>query len=225
MRFKSHQSHHAFAVLLCNCMYATRLTLLLSCSFRIVIPLVTAYLDNGGFDWRQKTLSSLAQNAVFYFVAIAIYVVCVVYMRAIEKRSWSDINGLTMALSNVYGLVLLVVLAGWGLVSVPRQLWQDSHPQRRLDYCYFRAAKLSHERDECKDLFYATLTLLQTLPARIRAEARSDQVELFLSYHQVIVAEMSENEANMAHLHASTHAHPVHDNKTLNAVKRSIDTH
>ncbi|KAH8031761.1 hypothetical protein HPB51_020832 [Rhipicephalus microplus] len=53
--------------------------------------------------------------------------------------------------SNTWGLFLLVLLLGHGLVEVPRSLWHRAQPGHALCRTYFRAAKLSLEGAEAQE--------------------------------------------------------------------------
>lgn len=44
--------------------------------------------------------------------------------------------------SNTWGLLILAVLLGYGLVEVPRGMFLSSLRRYTLNHCYFRAAKL-----------------------------------------------------------------------------------
>ena len=45
-----------------------------------------------------------------------------------------------MALGNTYGLLLIVILLGNGVIEVPRKLWNSSFPDKELQRLYFRSS-------------------------------------------------------------------------------------
>lgn len=53
-----------------------------------------------------------------------------------------------MAAANSWGLFLVIVFMGYGLVSVPRNLWYSGNYDRHLHQHYANAAKL---KEECMD--------------------------------------------------------------------------
>ena len=59
--------------------------------------------------------------------------------------------------SNTWGLFLLVLLYGYGLVDVPRSVWQASYAHLMLQQAYFRLAKLSMEYSEAQEKYEDTL--------------------------------------------------------------------
>ena len=62
-------------------------------------------------------------------------VMYIIYMLATSRGSLSEVIGFMMAISNTYGVVLIIFLMGNGLAAVPRRLWQlsdDLDELRRL---------------------------------------------------------------------------------------------
>jgi LMBR1-like membrane protein len=59
---------------------------------------------------------------------------------------------LAITASNTWGLTLLVLLLGHGLVDVPRTFWNNAWQRRRLAHTYFSLAKLSMEKVEAEEV-------------------------------------------------------------------------
>ena len=53
--------------------------------------------------------------------------------------------------SNTWGLLILSLLLGYGLVEVPRTLWNASRRKYSLNHCYFKAAKLYMDMSEADE--------------------------------------------------------------------------
>ena len=56
-----------------------------------------------------------------------------------------------MTASNTWGLSLLVLLLGYGLIDVPRSCWYSARLQQRLARTYFGLAKMSLEKAEADE--------------------------------------------------------------------------
>ena len=69
---------------------------------------------------------------------------------------------------NTWGLLVLTVLLGYGLVEVPRSLWNASRRGWSLNYCYFKAAKLYSDMCEAAD----TLAEMKEVSQRGEEEGR-----------------------------------------------------
>lgn len=57
--------------------------------------------------------------------------------------------GITAA--NTWGLFLLVLLLGYGLVEIPRSYWNASRPGHLLIKTYFKASKLMTEKADAEE--------------------------------------------------------------------------
>lgn len=53
-----------------------------------------------------------------------------------------------MAMANSWGLFLVIVLMGYGLVAVPRKLWYASDTKYHLNELYTKAPRI---KEECMD--------------------------------------------------------------------------
>ena len=53
--------------------------------------------------------------------------------------------------SNTWGLFVLVLMLGYGLVEVPRCMWNNAKRGHKLSATYFKIAKLSTEKTEAEE--------------------------------------------------------------------------
>ena len=63
----------------------------------------------------------------------------------------NQLKVLAVTASNTWGLTLLVLLLGHGLVDVPRSYWNNAWQRSRLARAYFSLAKLSLEKAEAEE--------------------------------------------------------------------------
>ena len=65
--------------------------------------------------------------------------------------SRSQLPYLIATASNTWGLLILTLLLGYGLVEVPLSLWNASRRKYSLNHCYFKAAKLYTDMAEADE--------------------------------------------------------------------------
>jgi hypothetical protein len=70
--------------------------------------------------------------------------------------------------SNTWGLFLLVLLLGYGLVAVPRSLWLKSMTSLRLRQIYFKLAKLHGEKCDAEESLEDILNDVKSLAEKIK---------------------------------------------------------
>lgn len=68
-----------------------------------------------------------------------------------------------MTASNTWGLCLLVLLLGYGLIDVPRLCWHSARLRHRLAHTYFSLAKMSLERAEAEETLEDVLDVSLTV--------------------------------------------------------------
>ena len=64
--------------------------------------------------------------------------------------------------SNTWGLLLLVLLMGYGLVEIPRTAWNYARLDYKLAHGYFKISKLSVEKEDSEEQLADTLEVRQT---------------------------------------------------------------
>jgi len=119
----------------------------------LILPVMQSYATAGEFTVAGKIKSSLIANAIYYGTYLLIFGVCLIYVaiRPDLHFNFSQLKVLAITASNTWGLFLLVLLLGYGLVDLPRSLWDASRRGVVLQKTYFKAAKLSTEKSEAEE--------------------------------------------------------------------------
>ncbi|KAF2367984.1 LMBR1-like membrane protein [Trinorchestia longiramus] len=135
----------------------------------LVLPLMQSYTKAGEFTVWGKLRSALIDNAIYYGSYLLIVGVLLLYiaLRPDVYLDGSQLRAIAASASNTWGLFWLVLLLGYGLVEVPRWLWNAACPQFMLNQGYFKSAKLSHERAEAWDRLNDLLQSLQSVGSSI----------------------------------------------------------
>ncbi|XP_077980885.1 G-protein coupled receptor-associated protein LMBRD2-like [Glandiceps talaboti] len=119
----------------------------------IVCPLMQSYSRAGEFTVRGKLKAALIENAIYYGSYLLIFGVLLIYVAARPdiRLDGAKMSVLLVTASNTWGLFLLVLLLGYGLVEVPRKYWNAAKKGYELSYIYFQIAKLSTEKSEAEE--------------------------------------------------------------------------
>jgi len=119
----------------------------------LVLPLMQSYTQAGEFKASGKIKAALWDNAIFYLSYATIALVLVLYMAAQPdiRLNWEQVKAIAASASNTWGLFVLVLMMGYGLVEVPRLLWNSAQRGYMLDRAYFKAAKLMTEKSDAED--------------------------------------------------------------------------
>lgn len=154
----------------------------------IIIPFFSGYFDNGDFTIKKKIRASLRFNAILVGSVLTIAGIGIIYLLAAQKKSMSDVAGYAMMASNLWGLIMLVFLAGYGLIAIPRELYHRSNLVRMRDETLYYVASLQHEWVEVKDEAKAIFRLVESWDGRVQQAAVANPE--FQNYYQQICTSM-----------------------------------
>ncbi|CAO3673443.1 unnamed protein product [Rhizopus microsporus] len=111
-----------------------------------MIPMMQAYMNTGDFTISRRLKSALHINLRFYSIYVVVGFFGLVYLIFGNGYTTRDkIQSYVMAAANSWGLFLVIIFMGYGLVSVPRHFWHHGDFMRHLLQHYANAAKLKEE--------------------------------------------------------------------------------
>ncbi|XP_055342802.1 LOW QUALITY PROTEIN: G-protein coupled receptor-associated protein LMBRD2-like [Paramacrobiotus metropolitanus] len=119
----------------------------------LLLPIMQSYAMAGEFSVLGKLLTSLKRNAIYYGTYLLIFGLLLIYVAAKPelKLDWSKLVTLVITASNTWGLFLLILLLGYGLVEIPRACWRASNLSYQLAYTQFKLAKSWSEKAEAEE--------------------------------------------------------------------------
>ncbi|XP_050033222.1 G-protein coupled receptor-associated protein LMBRD2B isoform X1 [Dermacentor andersoni] len=149
----------------------------------LILPLMQSYSTAGEFTMAGKLRRALIENAIYYGSYLLIFGVLLVYL-ALQPGMNLDaakLKVVCVSASNTWGLFLLVLLLGHGLVEVPRGLWHRAQPGHTLCHTYFRAAKLSLERAEAQERLDDLLQEIQQVSSSLSSGHLQRHMDVILA--------------------------------------------
>ncbi|KAI8373037.1 LMBR1-like membrane protein-domain-containing protein [Radiomyces spectabilis] len=119
------------------------------CLTWMMIPMMQAYVNTGDFTVVKRIRAAFHVNIRFYMIYVVVGFIGLVYLIFGSGYTTREkIQGFVMAMANSWGLLLVIVFMGYGLVAVPRKLWFHDHAGRHLKQLYANAVRL---KEECID--------------------------------------------------------------------------
>uniref|UniRef100_A0A673N8P1 LMBR1 domain-containing protein 2-B n=1 Tax=Sinocyclocheilus rhinocerous TaxID=307959 RepID=A0A673N8P1_9TELE len=141
------------AIILKGSYYAFSLFQLYVYVSRLLLPFMQSYARSGGFSITGKIKTALIENAIYYGTYLFIFGSLLIYV-AVHPQwhlSWYELQTIGITAANTWGLFLLVLLLGYGLVEIPRSYWEASRQGHLLIKTYFKAAKLMTEKADSEE--------------------------------------------------------------------------
>ncbi|XP_041359946.1 G-protein coupled receptor-associated protein LMBRD2-like [Gigantopelta aegis] len=136
----------------------------------LFLPLMQSYSNAGDFTIAGKIKSALIENAIYYGTYLLIFGVCLIYVAARPDLhiDADKLKVIGVTASNTWGLFVLVLMLGYGLVDVPRSLWNNAKRGHQLSKTHFKIAKLSTEKTEAEEALEDILEEIKRTAERIR---------------------------------------------------------
>ncbi|KAJ4918731.1 hypothetical protein JOQ06_003379, partial [Pogonophryne albipinna] len=112
-----------------------------------------SYARSGGFSITGKIKTALIENAIYYGTYLLIFGSLLIYVAVHPEwhLSWYELQSIGITAANTWGLFLLVLLLGYGLVEIPRSYWNSSRHGHLLIKTYFKASKLMTEKADAEE--------------------------------------------------------------------------
>ncbi|XP_076010446.1 G-protein coupled receptor-associated protein LMBRD2B-like [Genypterus blacodes] len=119
----------------------------------LLLPFMQSYARSGAFSRVGKIKTALIENAIYYGTYLIIFISLIIYV-AVHPQwhfTWVELQTIGIAAANTWGLFLLVLLLGYGLVEIPRSYWLSSSSSYLLAKTYFKASKMATEKASAED--------------------------------------------------------------------------
>lgn len=112
-----------------------------------------SYSMAGDFTTVNKLKSAIRANLIYYSSFGAIFLILLVYVLFNYglHNFIASVREILITSSNTWGLFLLVVLLGYGLVELPRYMISRSGYSQSLNQLYFRVAQVNAEKCEAEE--------------------------------------------------------------------------
>lgn len=101
--------------------------------------------------------------ALCFNLCFLVSIISIIYFLSF-KSCRADLQTIGITAANTWGLFLLVLLLGYGLVEIPRSYWLSSSLNYVLSKSYFKVAKMATEKAEADE------KLADVMEARVNLE-------------------------------------------------------
>ncbi|KAI8812480.1 LMBR1-like membrane protein-domain-containing protein [Cladochytrium replicatum] len=134
-----------------------------------IIPIMQSWIRSGEFTPLRKLLGAIKDYLIYYAMVGAVGVVFLIYVLASKVfRETSDLLAFAMAGANAWGLLLVTVMLGYGLVEVPRGLWFHASAHWSLRYLEFHAPRRKEAMVDAEAEMYEVAREIAVAAQKIR---------------------------------------------------------
>lgn len=137
----------------------------------IIIPVVQEYINAGDFTKCQRLRTSLKINIVFYGILGLIGAGALLYVIIVKGYDLWELVPVLISLANTYGLVLIVLMMGYGAAEVPKGIWRRSNPETELRRVQFKAPEVEANLFDAKTNLNEVVGKVKQLDREVKAMA------------------------------------------------------
>ncbi|KAK5581266.1 hypothetical protein RB653_001297 [Dictyostelium firmibasis] len=134
----------------------------------LVYPLMGSFVLAGDFHLSGRITRSIKENAYLYLVFGVIGLIIMIWLLAVKQLDWNSMVGFAMAAANTWGLCLVIVLMGYGLVETPRSMWVNSQRQLVLKHLQFKTVELLNSKKKANEELIATLKVIRKIQEKTK---------------------------------------------------------
>lgn len=114
----------------------------------VILPSLNSYYRSGEFSPMLRFKDALKTEAKFLLIVGSAFAGFVVYLLVIGQMTLMNIPEIFVLLSNLWGLFLVIILLGFGLVMIPLNLWKKGSLTRKYEILQIKAANLEQKRED-----------------------------------------------------------------------------
>lgn len=113
----------------------------------MVLPFAQEYEDSGAFGVKGKIRESLIINGILIGVICLGAIAIVVYLVVIGSFSAGQLPSVFATLVNAFGLTLVSILLGYGLISFPKECFLRRDHRKLVTHCHRQAEFIKTEQE------------------------------------------------------------------------------
>jgi hypothetical protein len=96
----------------------------------VILPIVRKFLRSGHFTVWTRLSDAFYSSIRCWAIMLGLLLLAILIL-AVKLHKWNVVP-ILMTIGNTYGLLLVALLLGYGLVDVPRQMWRVALPEKEL---------------------------------------------------------------------------------------------
>lgn len=143
-----------------------------------VLPFAQEYEDSGEFTFAKKLKDSLVMNGLL-FGAIGIgAIIFLIVILVMGEYSFSQLPALVATIANAFGLTLVSVLLGYGLISFPKECFLRKDYKKIVNHCHRQAEAIQAEQQVILEEVYCIRKVLERSDQRYEERDNSQRREI-----------------------------------------------
>lgn len=166
-----------------------------------LLPIVASYAISGAFGPLKKLRSALKDRLLLWGGSFLFMAVCAGFLTYQFNLTWFAVMGIVESLGNSFGLLVVIVMLGHGLVEVPRYLWQSANHDQQLKSIECRATELTERIEDARTNLAQVLGQVEATRktfAEIRSEFPLEVAKRLATFISVVEGELPQSDESLS---------------------------
>lgn len=116
-----------------------------------IIPVLQEWENSGDLNSMDRLKRSLKSNGIFYLYMLVGGVVFLVIMILLDVAGDMGLITYLKCLASAFGMFLLMLLMGYGMVEIPRSHWRTGDLTAEVKYLHGRIKSSEDEQEEARE--------------------------------------------------------------------------
>lgn len=109
----------------------------------VIFPVMLAFHNSGDFTFFLRLKRAIYKETKFFLLEFGIALCFVIYLYFLEHLQFIQIPQILILMSSIWGLFLIVLMLGYGLVAVPLSTWKSANLKKKLSILQTRAVPVA----------------------------------------------------------------------------------
>lgn len=116
----------------------------------LVLPIVSSYILAGAFSAKKKLLFALRNRLIFFAIIGSFFGLATVLLVLRFQFSLLGLSGILVSLANGFGVIVATLMLSYGLIEVPKWLWNFGNYTKKMNSTELRATLTMERVEEAK---------------------------------------------------------------------------
>lgn len=116
----------------------------------VILPITEKFHTSGEFTFCSKLRNALFRQLRSFLILISVLSALVLYLYFVKNFTLGQVPQMLVLLSNIWGLFLVIILLGFGLVFLPKTFWNEGNLEKTLRILYLKSVPLDEANIDSK---------------------------------------------------------------------------
>jgi hypothetical protein len=159
----------------------------------IILPMILEYELAGDFTFKERIFTAIKKNILFYLIVTALSVGFLIFLIIKRSVSLDNIMSFVISSTNAWGIFMIIFLNGFGLIAVPRILFNFSDKKLRIKKLEFSASGVSEEKEEMYEQVFKYIGIVKSMKILDKLDNTDTTSKISIMWNYILESDI-ENE-------------------------------